>query len=269
MSATRTTVVTGSASGMGAATRELLEADGQRVIGVDLRDAEVVADLATTDGRAAAVAEVTELAGGDAGSIDGLVTWAGLPGLTHLAGSLLVAVNYFGTVALFDGLRPLLARGDRPAAVAISSNSTTCQPGVPMDVVQACLDGDEAAAKALADEAGSLGCYPASKTAIAWWAREQATTEAWAGAGIALNIVAPGAVETPLLQASREDPTIGQFIDEFPIPAGRKGTAAELAEVVAFLLGPSGRFFCGSFLVVDGGTDALFHARDTPTPWVP
>ena len=66
MSTTRTTVVTGSASGMGAATRELLEADGQRVIGVDLRDAEVVADLATPEGRAAAVAEVTELAGGAA-----------------------------------------------------------------------------------------------------------------------------------------------------------------------------------------------------------
>lgn len=265
----RTVVVTGSASGMGAATREVLEADGQRVIGVDLRDAEVIADLATPDGRASAVAAVTELAGGAEGAIDGLVTWAGIPGLTNAPGSALVAVNYFGTVALLEGLRPLLANGDRPAAVAISSNSTTCQPGVPMQVVEACLAGDEEAAKALGDDATALGCYPASKTAIAWWAREQATTEAWAGAGIALNVVAPGAVETPLLQATRADPVIGQFIDEYPIPAGRKGTAAELAEVVVFLLGPSARFFCGSFLVVDGGTDALFHARQTPTPWNP
>ena len=48
----RTIAVTGSASGMGAATRAVLEADGQRVIGVDLRDAEVVADLSTAEGRA-------------------------------------------------------------------------------------------------------------------------------------------------------------------------------------------------------------------------
>ena len=111
---------------MGAATRARLEADGQRVIGVDLRDAEVVADLGTPDGRQAAVDAVAELAGG---SIDGLVTWAGVPGLTEgPPGSLLASVNYFGTVALLEGLRPLLAAGDRPAAVAISSNSTTVQP---------------------------------------------------------------------------------------------------------------------------------------------
>ncbi|WP_426571579.1 SDR family oxidoreductase [Aquihabitans sp. McL0605] len=266
MSSTRTVVVTGSASGMGAATKAVLEADGQRVIGVDQRDAEVIADLGTPEGRAAAIAAVTEASGG---AIDGLVTWAGVPGLTHVPGSVLVSVNHFGTVALHEGLRPLLALGDRPAAVAISSNSTTCQPGVPMDVVQLCLDGDEAAARDAADAAGSLGTYPATKTAIAWWARQQATTEAWAGAGITLNVVAPGAVETPLLQASRDDPTIGQFIDQYPIPIGRKGTATELAEVVAFLLGPHARFFCGSVVCVDGGTDALFRATDNPTPWVP
>ena len=45
MATTRTVVVTGSASGMGAATKARLEADGQRVIGVDLRDADVTADL--------------------------------------------------------------------------------------------------------------------------------------------------------------------------------------------------------------------------------
>ena len=43
--------VTGSASGIGAATRELLEADGHRVIGVDLRDAEVTAASMTRDDR--------------------------------------------------------------------------------------------------------------------------------------------------------------------------------------------------------------------------
>jgi NAD(P)-dependent dehydrogenase (short-subunit alcohol dehydrogenase family) len=163
----------------------------------------------------------------------------------------------------------LLANGDQPAAVAISSNSTTCQPGVPMDVVELCLEGDEAGARAAADAAGALAVYPATKTAIAWWVRRHAPTEEWAGAGITLNVVAPGAVETPLLQATRDDPQIGRFIDDFPIPVGRKGTAEELAAFVVFLLGPDARFFCGSVVFVDGGTDALLRADDFPAPMMP
>ena len=52
-----TYVISGSASGIGAATRSRLEQSGNTVIGVDLRDAAVVADLSTPDGRAGAVAE--------------------------------------------------------------------------------------------------------------------------------------------------------------------------------------------------------------------
>lgn len=263
MSKVRTVVVTGSASGMGAATRTLLEADGQRVVGVDLRDAEVIADLATPPGRQSAIEAVTERA---EGAIDGLVTWAGLPGLTDVPGSLLASVNYFGSVDLLTGLRPLLAAGERPAAVAISSNSATCQPGVPMDLVEAFLGGDETEARAAADAAGALATYPATKIAIARWARHHATTDQWAGAGITLNVVAPGAVETPLLDATRADATIGAFIDSFPIPVGRKGTAGELAAFVRFLLGPEARFFCGSVIFVDGGTDALLRADAVPVP---
>jgi NAD(P)-dependent dehydrogenase (short-subunit alcohol dehydrogenase family) len=259
----RTVVVTGSASGMGAATKSRLEADGQKVIGVDLRDADVLADLGTPEGRQAAIDGVTEVAGG---SLDGLVTWAGLPGLTDRPGSLLVSVNYFGTIAMLEGLRPLLAKGDRPSAVAISSNSTTCQPGVPMDVVERCLAGDEDGARAAADVASSLASYPATKTAIAWWVRRQAPTAAWAGEGITLNAVAPGAVETPLLQASRQDPVIGEMVDAFPVPIGRKAEPDELAAFVQFLLGPDARFFCGSVVFVDGGTDAQFRADAYPSP---
>lgn len=263
MSAQRTIVVTGSASGMGAATRRHLEADGQRVIGIDLRDADVTADLATAEGRQAAIDAVTELA---PGRLEGVVTWAGVPGLTDVPGSLLASVNYFGSVRLLEGLRPLLAEGDQPAAVAISSNSTTCQPGVPMSVVDHCLDDDERGARTAADAAGAIASYPATKLAIARWVRRKATSDDWAGAGITLNVVAPGAIETPMLDATRADVTIGQFIDAFPIPVGRKGTAEELAAFVAFLLGPQARFLCGSVLFVDGGTDALLRADDAPVP---
>jgi len=149
----RTVVITGSASGMGAATKQRLEDAGQRVIGIDLANADIVADLGTEAGRQAAVGAVADLAGG---AIDGLVTWAGLTGLTNVAGSALVSVNYFGTVGLLSGLRPLLAHGDAPAAVAISSNSTTSMPAVPMQVAELCLAGDEAGARAAADAAGGI-----------------------------------------------------------------------------------------------------------------
>jgi len=241
MSKMRTVVVTGSASGMGAATKARFEADGQRVIGIDIRDADVVVDLGTAVGRQAAIDAIEAQSDG---AIDGLVTWAGLAGLTRSAGSRLVSVNYFGSVALHEGMRPFLANGDRPAAVVISSNSTTCQPGVPMDVVERCLAGDEAGARDAADAAGAD----------------------WAGAGIMLNVVAPGAVETPLLQASREDPVIGHLVDAFPVPVGRKASADELAAFVQFLLGPDARFFCGSVVFVDGGTDAQLRADDFPQP---
>ena len=256
-------MVTGSASGMGAATKARLEAAGQRVIGVDLRDADVVADLSTAEGRQAAIDAVAERAGS---AIDGLVTWAGVAGLSHLPGGLLASVNYFGSVSLIEGLRPLLAQGDLPAVVAISSNSTTCQPGVPMDLVELCLSGGETAARSAADAAGALATYPATKTAIARWVRRTATGPDWAGAGITMNAVAPGAIETPMLQATREDAVVGKFIDAFPIPVGRKGTADELAAVVAFLLGPDARFLCGSVVFVDGGTDALLRPDDVPAP---
>jgi len=259
----RTVVVSGSASGMGAATASALESAGQRVIGVDLHDATVVADLANAAGRAHAIDEISRL---NAGVIDGLVTWAGVAGLTDLPGSVVVSVNYFGTVALLEGLRPLLAGGDQPAAVAVSSNSTTAQPGIPTDLVERCLAGDESLAREAADQAGALSTYPASKLAVARWVRRHAPTEEWAGAGITLNAVVPGAVETPMLAATRRDPTIGRFIDEFPIPIGRKGTPAELAAFTCFLLGPDARFICGSVLFVDGGTDALLRPDSVPAP---
>jgi NAD(P)-dependent dehydrogenase (short-subunit alcohol dehydrogenase family) len=262
----RTVVITGSASGMGAALRERLVAAGDRVIGVDLRDADILADLGTPVGRALAIEGVTDLSGG---VLDGLVTLAGLAGFPERPASLLISVNYYGTVELLAGLRPLLAKGTEPAAIAISSNSTTCQPGIDEALVASCLEGDEQATRALAGDGDSLGTYPVTKTALSWWVRRHAPTPEWAGAGITLNAVAPGAIETPLLQEGREHPTVGQLIDAFASPLGRNGRPDEIAALLEYLLGPNGRFFCGSVLFCDGGMDAQFRADDWPRPWRP
>jgi NAD(P)-dependent dehydrogenase (short-subunit alcohol dehydrogenase family) len=261
-----TIVITGAASGMGAATTERLAADAHRVIGVDLKDADVAADLGTPSGRRDAVDGVSTLS---AGTVDGLVTFAGLAGVTDRPGALVVAVNYFGTVELLAGLRGLLARGTNPAAVAISSNSTTCQPGVPLELVDACVAGDERVAREIGDRVGSLAAYPATKMAIARWVRQQATTSEWIGAGITLNAVAPGFIETPMTAEVRRDPLVGSALDQFPLPAGRVGRPEEVAGLIAFLLGPEARFMCGSLVFVDGGTDALLRTNDWPAPWTP
>jgi NAD(P)-dependent dehydrogenase (short-subunit alcohol dehydrogenase family) len=55
----RTYVITGAGSGIGLATRQLLEAQGHQVIGTDIRNAEVIADLGTPEGRVALVEQVT------------------------------------------------------------------------------------------------------------------------------------------------------------------------------------------------------------------
>src|SRR5436190_727031 len=114
----RTTVVTGAASGIGAAVRARLEAAGERVLGVDLRDA--------------------------------------------------------------------LTAGKDPAAVAVSSNSSSLT-GADNPLVAGCLAGDEDRARRLADELGGHAAYAGAKRALALWVRHNAP--AWATAGVRLNAV--------------------------------------------------------------------------------
>jgi NAD(P)-dependent dehydrogenase (short-subunit alcohol dehydrogenase family) len=258
-------VISGSASGMGAATRSLLVAGGHQVVGIDVRDADIIADLATADGRltaSEAVYAVTNV-------VDGVALFAGVGGATGRDPGLLVSLNYFGSVELFDALRPLLAASESASAVAISSNSATCQPGWSDELVEACLSGDEALACKVAKEGDSPTAYPATKAALARWVRRNAPSADWIGQGIRLNAVAPGLVETPFVDATRADPVLGQLIAGFPLPMGRGGHSEEVAALVAFLLTGGASFFCGSILVCDGGTEAQLRPDLWPQRWEP
>lgn len=246
--------ITGSASGIGAATRARLEDDGHSVIGVDLRDAEVIADLANPQGRVLAIAGVLQASGG---CLDGLVACAGVGPQTE-PWSTIVSLNYFGAQALLGGLREALAAADEPAAVAVSSNASTL-PGADTLMVAACLDGDEEQARQIAVTLDGHRVYGGSKLALARWVRRNAPGPEWAGTGIRLNAVAPGAVRTPLLQAGLEHPHYGPAIRNFPIPTGDFGTPEEIAAAIAFLLSGDASFCCGSVLFVDGGTDAMLR----------
>src|SRR6059058_3227691 len=139
-----TVAISGSAAGIGAATGSLLRAAGHDVIGIDRADAELVADLGTEAGRQAAVDGVLAAC---KGRLDGLVTAAGVPPRAPAAD--IVSINYFGTVALLTGLHRALAAAGRSRVVAVSSVMASTLPGVPLDLVEVLLAGDEPAARAL------------------------------------------------------------------------------------------------------------------------
>jgi NAD(P)-dependent dehydrogenase (short-subunit alcohol dehydrogenase family) len=221
-----------------------------------------VADLATAEGRAAAVAGVRELTD----VVDGVVPAAGIGGFTGTDPALVVSVNFFGAVALVEGLRDLMAAADGAAVVLLASNSITGQPGWAGDVAVACLRGDEEAARTAAAEHEAVMVYPASKAALAWWARREGVTEPWIGAGIRLNSVAPGKIATAMTEQLAADPVFGPLSEGYPTAIGRDGRAEEIAAPIAFLLSDAASLVVGSVLYVDGGTDAILHPL-APEGW--
>jgi NAD(P)-dependent dehydrogenase (short-subunit alcohol dehydrogenase family) len=257
-----TFVVSGAASGIGAATTALLRDQGDRVITVDLRDADVVADLSTPAGRASAVAEVEQLTD----VVHGLVPCAGIAGASGVDSALVVSVNYFGAVALVRGLQPQLAAADGAGVVLLASNSITAMPGWRTSVADLCLADDELAARADAREVDSVMVYPATKAALAWWGRREGVTEAWIGRGIRLNAVAPGVVATSMTEQLRADPVFGPFVDSYPTAIGRPGRPEEIAALIAYLLSDASSLMVGSVVYADGGTDAILHPR-APAGW--
>lgn len=254
--AKRTCVVTGAASGIGAAVASVLREAGHRVISVDLRNADAEVDLASVDGRARMVEIVDELSDG---IVDAVVANAGVIG----RGATAVRVNYFGAVATLEGLRPLLARGAAPRAVATASVALT--GSVEPRLVDACLAGAEADAATLVDAEGldAVTVYASTKRALARWIRAHAPLAEWGGAGIAVNAVAPGIVRTPMTEPILADPAGADLLAAAtPMPFGGIATPEALARLVAFLAGPDCEVVTGQVIFADGGADCVMRGDD-------
>lgn len=250
---TRTIAVSGSASGVGAALVALLQERGDTVIGIDRHDADVQADLSTPEGRAAAVDAVLAKSGG---KLDAVVASAGLTG----GDPAVVRVNFFGAVELLEGVRPALAASSAPRAAVVSSISAT-QPA-DAEIVAACLSRDEARATELAEQATADGrpsqIYSSSKVALSQWVRGTSVQDEWAKAGIPLNAVAPGVVQTPMSAYLFEDEAMKKIMDRaVPMPLNGYAGPEVIAKALAWFISEDNTHTTGQTLFVDGGAEAI------------
>ncbi len=249
----RNIIISGSASGIGLACKERLESMGDRVIGIDIRDAEIIADLSSREGRDHAITQALALSNGE---IDGLVLSAGVSGMQH-PGDFTVSLNYFGSVDLFDGLRPAMEGRPNPCAIGLVSNSSQFDIDYDDPMVLALLEGDENKCREMILELDRGAGYRMSKHALARAVRRRAAE--WGPLGVRINAIVPGMTETPMVASLQDDPEVGPMLDLLPIPMGRKGTAVEMAGVVAFLLSDDASYVHGMMMWVDGGTDAAIR----------
>jgi NAD(P)-dependent dehydrogenase (short-subunit alcohol dehydrogenase family) len=124
-------------------------------------------------------------------------------------------------------------------------------------LLAACRDEDEPRALAHRVEDGHLA-YTSAKLALARWVRRQAPEDDWAGAGIALNAVAPGVIDTPMttyLLGTEE--RRAETAELMPQPLGGFGAPEHVASLIAWLASAENGFVTGQVVFVDGGYEAL------------
>ena len=241
--------VTGGASGVGAATAAVLGARGGDVWVVDRAQGAVDGarfkslDISDDD----AVRNLVD----EAPVPDVLICCAGLAP-THPADRVM-AVNHIGTRLLADLVSARMARGGAVAVVA-SLAAARWQQRVADLAPLVALDDPAAARTWCAEHADVIGDgYATSKEAITIWAMQRAT--ALAAAGVRVNVLSPGPIETPMMRDFEE--ALGkQTMDDYPKPLGRTSTPAEQAEALAFLCSPGASYVSGANLFVDGAISA-------------
>lgn len=233
-------VVTGAASGIGAATATRFRADGARVAGID-RDAEglaqveldarLVAEVSAPDEITPAIDEAAERLGG----LDVAVACAGIATRGTVADTppadweRLFAVNTYGVFLTARAAIPHLRAAGGGAIVNVASQL-----------------GLVAAANAAA--------YCASKGAVVQLTRAMAIDHG--PEGIRVNCVCPGPTDTPLLApyfAAAPDPEAERLTYENAQVHGRLVTAEEIADAIVYLASPRAASTIGAALVVDGG----------------
>ena len=241
----KTIVVTGAASGIGAATAALVASYGASVISVDIqRPAHPVGDFVATDlsDERSIDALVAKLPYG----IDGLANIAGLPPTRPAAA--VVKVNLVGLQRLTLGLVPKMANGASIVNLASLAGLGWAEARQVVKESSGLQLGD-VDAFCRGHEIEGARSYFFSKEALIVWTMENRWT--WRDRGIRMNAVSPGPVDTPILRDFIE--TLGARAEEDMKVMDRPGTAADIAPVVCFLLSDGSAWIRGTNIPVDGG----------------
>lgn len=228
----RVALVTGGASGIGAAVVERLLAEGARVVSLDLHESSADGALALTGDvtRSTDIADALAATEVELGPIDVLVCSAGVPGRSLRTVDVpdeewrsVFAVNADGV--FFCNRAVLAGMVERGFGRIVNVSSIAGKEGNPM----ACA-------------------YSASKAAVI--AMTKAIGKDVAGTGVLVNCIAPAVIETPIL-AGISTEHVDYMVDR--IPLGRIGTAEEVAALVCWLASEECSFSTGATYDISGG----------------
>ena len=233
----RVAVVTGAASGIGAATAALFAAEGARVAALDLHPERVAAgpavlpvgcDVAEEDRVAAALAVVADR-----------------------LGPLDVLVNKAGVVPRGPLEATTVADWDRTMAANVRSMFLTCRALLPAMAWRGAGAVANCASGAAFTAGRELAAYTASKGAVLALTRALAVDY---GPAVWVNAVCPGLIDTPGPLLGQAPELAGQRrAAAGRTPLGRLGTPDEVARAILFLASDAASFATGSALVLDGG----------------
>ncbi len=253
----KTAIVTGGASGIGAACARLLASEGARVVITDIDSA----------GGAAIAREITE-AGGTAMFLEQDVTdevrWGEITASAERAyGHIDILVANAGIGILVPVLEMTLADWRRQNAINMDGVFLAVKHVLP--AMRRAGGGSIIIMSSVAGIRGSAGLagYCASKGGVRLFAKAVALEAAIAGDGIRVNTVHPGIIDTPIWHkiptgatgAARNAPIDPHALAR-EVPVGVAGTADEIAAGVLFLASDASRYMTGSELVIDGGITA-------------
>jgi len=244
-------VVTGCASGIGAAVAGALSAQGAQVVGLDRHEGSallaqfVAIDLGDPDAIDAAAGKID-------GRVDALFNCAGLaPTQPKLA---IIRVNFLGLRHLTERVVPLMSAGG--AIVSVSSNGglrwrarrAMLNDCLALDGFAAGLGWVESRLNEIANGYGF-----AKEALTVWTLRESARL---IKRGIRINCTSPGAVETAMLREIEERIPIAA-IDATTDPIGRRSSPQEQVGALLFLNSDAASYVNGVDLPVDGGYAAI------------
>lgn len=234
-------VITGGSSGIGLATARLFIAHGAR-IAIAGRSEETlqsarealggnVLAVRTDVGRAADLRALMNTVHDALGPIDVLFANAGIsecPDIFETGEAFFDEVmhtNVKGVFYAFTEAFALMSEG----ANAVFTSSVVQQRGRPGDVL-----------------------YAASKAAVRSLARTLAADERVLAKRVRVNVVSPGAIETPLTAAATADPEVRAWV-EAQVPMGRWGQTDEVAKAVLFLASSDASYLTAGEIAIDGG----------------